>query len=149
MYTYLYKQILGIIYLFKITLKIHVTCHFKNNLTRLKGEIYFLITLPVWYDISSWTNKLLCEVHLTFIYLETQNGKEQLSPPHTTLFSRVFQLCKRFHTFHSEKVISYPLPVLSGRPPSDKAMVIVRAWSASTLYAMSIPSASSAPTLPV
>lgn len=28
--------------------------------------------------------------------------------------------------------LSHPLPVLSGRPPSDKAMVMVRAWSART-----------------
>ncbi len=45
--------------------------------------------------------------------------------------------------------VAYPLPVLSGRPPSDRAIVSVRAWSANTRYAMSIPSVSAAPTCPV
>lgn len=53
-----------------------------------------------------------------------------------------------FSVFNMEQ-LSHPRPVLSGRPPSDSAMVMVRAWSANTRYAMSIPSASSAPTLPV
>lgn len=34
--------------------------------------------------------------------------------------------------FCLEMFMSHPLPVLSGRPPSDKAMVMVRAWSART-----------------
>ena len=46
-------------------------------------------------------------------------------------------------------IVTYPLPVASGLPPSVMATVSVRIWSATTLYAMSILFSSSAPTLPV
>ena len=66
----------------------------------------------------------------------------------TTTIKRTQQRTSE-HTKKSVLARTHPLPTLSGLPPSVMAMVSVRAWSATTRYAMSTPSLSSFPTLPV